>query len=109
MDWDSFWFYQGICSWVTKFLIFSLIMLIMLINIGNRKLKAVIKHRMKPPGVENYKAPLIVGFFHPFCDALAGGEKVLFAAIEALQKDKSMNLKLAVYSGSDVPKAKIFA
>ena len=25
-----------------------------------------------------------VGFFHPFCDAMGGGEKVLFQALKAI-------------------------
>ena len=29
-------------------------------------------------------AKKIIGFFHPFCDAGGGGEKVLFQAIHAL-------------------------
>ena len=29
-------------------------------------------------------SPLVIGFYHPFCDAGAGGEKVLFSAIRAL-------------------------
>ena len=30
--------------------------------------------------------PLIVGFFHPYCNAGGGGERVLWVAIRALQK-----------------------
>jgi len=28
--------------------------------------------------------PRVFGFFHPFCDAMGGGEKVLFQAINAI-------------------------
>lgn len=37
----------------------------------------------------------VIAFFHPFCDAGGGGEKVLFQALHALQTghkmDKTMN------------------
>ena len=31
------------------------------------------------------RRPRIIGFFHPFCDAMGGGEKVLYQAIKAIQ------------------------
>jgi alpha-1,2-mannosyltransferase len=31
------------------------------------------------------KTPVIVGFFHPYCNAGGGGERVLWCAIKALQ------------------------
>ena len=30
------------------------------------------------------EATKIIGFFHPFCDAMGGGEKVLFQALKAI-------------------------
>ena len=30
--------------------------------------------------------PVVVGFFHPYCNAGGGGERVLWVAIRALQK-----------------------
>jgi len=30
------------------------------------------------------KSVRIIGFFHPFCDAMGGGEKVLFQALKAI-------------------------
>lgn len=29
--------------------------------------------------------PRIIGFFHPACDSMGGGEKVLYQALKALQ------------------------
>ncbi|KAF4978502.1 hypothetical protein FZEAL_5122 [Fusarium zealandicum] len=46
----------------------------------------------------------IVGFFHPFCNAGGGGERVLWAAIRATQ-DRWPNAKCVVYTGDhDVTK-----
>ncbi|ROV96952.1 hypothetical protein VSDG_04183 [Cytospora chrysosperma] len=40
----------------------------------------------------------VVGFFHPFCNAGGGGERVLWAAIRATQK-RWPNAKIVVYTG----------
>ncbi|KAJ9650228.1 asparagine-linked glycosylation protein, partial [Neophaeococcomyces mojaviensis] len=40
----------------------------------------------------------IIGFFHPFCNAGGGGERVLWAAIEATQR-KYPKAICAVYTG----------
>ncbi|KAH8821283.1 glycosyltransferase family 4 protein [Xylogone sp. PMI_703] len=40
----------------------------------------------------------VVGFFHPFCNAGGGGERVLWAAIRATQK-RWPNAKVVVYTG----------
>lgn len=42
--------------------------------------------------------PLIFGFFHPFCNAGGGGERVLWAAIRATL-DEHANAFCAVYTG----------
>ena len=49
----------------------------------------------------------VIAFFHPFCDAGGGGEKVLFQALHALQISHKMekglnfkNCKIVIYSGS---------
>ena len=42
----------------------------------------------------------IIGFFHPFCNAGGGGERVLWAAISASQK-KYPNAIFAVYTGDN--------
>ncbi|EHK45433.1 glycosyltransferase family 4 protein [Trichoderma atroviride IMI 206040] len=51
----------------------------------------------------------VVGFFHPFCNAGGGGERVLWAAIRATQ-DRWPRAKCFVYTGDhDVPKDAIIA
>ncbi|KAF5661295.1 alpha-1,2-mannosyltransferase alg-11 [Fusarium heterosporum] len=51
----------------------------------------------------------IVGFFHPFCNAGGGGERVLWAAIRATQ-DRWPNAKCVVYTGDhDVTKDTILS
>lgn len=51
----------------------------------------------------------MVGFFHPNCDHGAGGEKVLWTAVKALQdyKDPKVNIHIFVYSASSMPHKKI--
>ncbi|KAI5840801.1 hypothetical protein DFP73DRAFT_557907 [Morchella snyderi] len=52
---------------------------------------------------------IIVGFFHPFCNAGGGGERVLWAAIRATQK-KYPNAMCVVYTGDhDADKATILS
>jgi len=36
--------------------------------------------------VINGRSPLIIGFFHPYCNAGGGGERVLWIAVQALQR-----------------------
>ncbi|KAI0642930.1 mannosyltransferase [Trametes meyenii] len=58
-------------------------------------------------GVENIGASKIIGFFHPYCNAGGGGERVLWAAISALQREHP-NVVAVVYSGDiDATKEKI--
>ena len=62
------------------------------------KLRALKKQKFQP----NTK---IVGFFHPNCDAGAGGEKVLWSAVQALQRTSEFEkrktpVQILVYSGS---------
>ncbi|NWH59412.1 ALG11 mannosyltransferase, partial [Geococcyx californianus] len=44
------------------------------------------------------KRPLVVAFFHPYCNAGGGGERVLWCAIRALQK-RYRNVTCVVYTG----------
>ena len=47
----------------------------------------------------SYK-PVIVGFFHPYCNAGGGGERVLWHSIAALQKRYSF-VRCVVYTGDE--------
>ncbi|ODV92449.1 glycosyltransferase family 4 protein [Tortispora caseinolytica NRRL Y-17796] len=44
-------------------------------------------------------APVVVGFFHPYCDAGGGGERVLWVAVESTLK--SFNTGVVVYTGDE--------
>ncbi|PIL35103.1 hypothetical protein GSI_02891 [Ganoderma sinense ZZ0214-1] len=58
-------------------------------------------------GVEDASKKKIVGFFHPYCNAGGGGERVLWAAISATQ-GKEPDIISVVYSGdTDTTKEKI--
>ncbi|APA12104.1 hypothetical protein sscle_09g068740 [Sclerotinia sclerotiorum 1980 UF-70] len=63
----------------------------------------------KTGGIGDKEWDGIVGFFHPFCNAGGGGERVLWAAILATQK-RWPNAKCIVYTGDhDVDKSQIIA
>ncbi|WVR04606.1 hypothetical protein IAU60_001616 [Kwoniella sp. DSM 27419] len=55
----------------------------------------------RPPSVTGSK--LVVGFWHPYCNAGGGGERVLWTAVRHLQRTEK-DLLVLVYSG-DVPAA----
>ncbi|KAI5812092.1 hypothetical protein BZA77DRAFT_149987 [Pyronema omphalodes] len=50
----------------------------------------------------------IVGFFHPYCNAGGGGERVLWAAIEAVQK-KYPHVMSVVYTGDEAAPSDILS
>ena len=49
---------------------------IAIIRIANALKLHNLKQRL--PKLDDNSHPRIIGFFHPFCDAMGGGEKVLF-------------------------------
>ncbi|KAI0629783.1 mannosyltransferase [Trametes polyzona] len=58
-------------------------------------------------GVQDASSKKIIGFFHPYCNAGGGGERVLWAAVHALQR-KEPDVISVVYSGdTDTTKEKI--
>ncbi|KAL1883359.1 asparagine-linked glycosylation protein [Diaporthe australafricana] len=63
-----------------------------------KKIEASIQGKL-PKGDDSDKEwSGIIGFFHPFCNAGGGGERVLWAAIRATQK-RWPNAKIVVYTG----------
>lgn len=50
------------------------------------------------PGKKDSQEEIVVGFFHPYCNAGGGGERVLWCAINSIQK-KYPNAKCVVYTG----------
>ncbi|EPS42305.1 hypothetical protein H072_3730 [Dactylellina haptotyla CBS 200.50] len=59
--------------------------------------------RINPAQKDITKPSLIAGFFHPYCNAGGGGERVLWAAIHANQK-RHPELLNVVYTGDHVTK-----
>lgn len=72
------------------------------------QLTATLEEESKPVGTTSSDDwDGIVGFFHPFCNAGGGGERVLWAAIRATQ-ERWPKAKIVVYTGDhDVTKEKI--
>ncbi|KAL8622157.1 hypothetical protein ACOMHN_052959 [Nucella lapillus] len=63
-------------------------------------LRALIQRRAKKqlPHLRGSGTTHTVGFFHPYCNALGGGERVLWAAIRAIQSRYPM-IQCVVYTG----------
>jgi hypothetical protein len=55
--------------------------------------------------IDKIKRPLLVGFFHPYCNAGGGGERVLWTAVKALQMKYSTDqVRIFIYTGDiEVP------
>lgn len=65
------------------------------------------RNRLKDPKVREKEYNGLIGFFHPFCNAGGGGERVLWAAIRATQQ-KYPNAICVVYTGDhDADKSEI--
>ena len=47
----------------------------------------------------NESEEVSVGFFHPYCDAGGGGERVLWCAIKAMAKRYRARARFVVYTG----------
>ncbi|KAF8895230.1 mannosyltransferase [Infundibulicybe gibba] len=64
---------------------------------------------LKQLGVEHVERKRIVAFFHPYCNAGGGGERVLWTAIAALQRTEPDVINV-VYSGdTDASKSEIIS
>lgn len=59
---------------------------------SNRKRRAVILQELGHPNSQ------IVGFFHPYCNAGGGGERVLWTAIASIQRSEP-NIVSVIYTG----------
>lgn len=56
------------------------------------------KLRKAQKDLVNGKKPVVIGFFHPYCNAGGGGERVLWCAIRAIQQ-RYAHVKCIVYTG----------
>ena len=76
------------CLLVIFFMIaFGIYILFTVTNSRRDRMRNKVRDNAKEGDQNSNNLPLIIGFFHPFCDAMGGGEKVLFQAIKAIQQD----------------------
>ena len=76
------------CLLVIFFMIaFCIYILWTVTNSRRDRMRNKVRDNAKEGDQNSNNLPLIIGFFHPFCDAMGGGEKVLFQAIKAIQQD----------------------
>ena len=68
--------YNGIMIFVAFVLVFSVLLIILKLA----ALKIYFAHNSK------HRKAFTIGFFHPYCNAGGGGERVLWCAIKAIQK-----------------------
>lgn len=72
----------------------GLLLLVVYIIYFKNKINSKISKRR----AESDKKKVVVSFFHPYCNAGGGGERVLWVAIRSLQQ-KYENVKIIVYTG----------
>ena len=70
-------------SWIWLFLPGVMLYVVLCLWVRWRS-KYLLPHLQQEAGREEVK-PLKIGFFHPYCNAGGGGERVLWTAIRALQ------------------------
>lgn len=63
-----------------------------------RRSKNALPHLRSVPAKGQNIRPVVVGFFHPYCNAGGGGERVLWTGIRALQKRYNF-VRCVVYTG----------
>ena len=93
----SFGFSFVVIQFLKKKMIFILIIPLLLIHLLRLYL-ANRKNRFKSTFEPNGSEQKLVAFFHPYCNAGGGGERVLWSAILALQR-KYPDLNYVIYSG----------
>ncbi|CEP17391.1 hypothetical protein [Parasitella parasitica] len=80
---------------VTSWTIFSVLKLYVTNTINEHRLQLL---QDLGPLAANIEQPLFLGFFHPYCNAGGGGERVLWTALRDVQRDFS-NAICIVYTG----------
>ncbi|KAH9831328.1 mannosyltransferase [Rhodofomes roseus] len=89
--------------WLALYSVFTAIRRIRLENANHKR---AILDELKTPDPHKRK---FVGFFHPYCNAGGGGERVLWTAIAMLQRDEPEVISI-VYSGdTDATKEQILS
>ncbi|XP_025084864.1 GDP-Man:Man(3)GlcNAc(2)-PP-Dol alpha-1,2-mannosyltransferase-like [Pomacea canaliculata] len=92
--------YVSVVSQVASLLILSGIFFIGVFALVLLVLRFWVQHRAKTllPHLREGGTTLTVGFFHPYCNAGGGGERVLWTAIRAIQK-RYPRIRCVVYTG----------
>ncbi|KAI5123105.1 hypothetical protein M0805_001461 [Coniferiporia weirii] len=102
----------SIWVWATAVFLLASVPAVVLKSYASRLRRAnVLKRRavLRALGVPEHEKRALVGFFHPYCNAGGGGERVLWAAVALLQRTDP-NVVSVVYSGDgDAGKDKIIA
>lgn len=83
------------CWWCALLLVFPLPVFVLLCTRAFLTYRT--RRRLRSWSVTS-KRPFVVGFFHPYCNAGGGGERVLWHAVDALQKRYEF-VEVLVYTG----------
>jgi alpha-1,2-mannosyltransferase len=70
----------------TDFLIFACLSTVLTVGVVIPLVFFYLRSKCRRLKEKNNAAKLQVGIFHPYCNAGGGGEKVLWVALQALQK-----------------------
>ena len=92
---------QGICTVVifaTVFVVSIGLVVVLLRWYVRQRSKNALPHLRTADGNGRNIRPVVVGFFHPYCNAGGGGERVLWTGIRALQKRYGF-VRCVVYTG----------
>lgn len=109
---DVTWIVETL-SWVlfcSLLLVFApIVVLLVILRFAIRRRSATVLQNLRSPqaGDGQSKRRLVVGFFHPYCNAGGGGERVLWCTVRALQARYGF-IKCVVFTGDvDVGATKI--
>lgn len=78
------------------FIIILTVLVIVLKHLIRKRARTLLPH-LRESNKQGQKT-VVVGFFHPYCNAGGGGERVLWVAIKSLQK-RYPNVRCLVYTG----------
>ena len=86
------------CAILTAFLITLIVVVFCLRWYVRRRSKDALPHLRAVPKKGQDIRPVVVGFFHPYCNAGGGGERVLWTGIRALQTRYNF-VRCVIYTG----------
>ncbi|KAJ8968015.1 hypothetical protein NQ314_002519, partial [Rhamnusium bicolor] len=88
-------FYLVFRHWIvflTKILVALLVFILFSLGVVLPILYLYLKRKFRQEKSKKLSKEFSVGIFHPYCNAGGGGEKVLWVALQALQKKKNLNV-----------------